>query len=293
MGPPGEMGPQGTPGITPFSAQSAKKISTLYVRSAGRDYPGDRTQHVILDGVEYGLNARGLTLVVINRADHQVTLNKTYDTYGDTNASAALQLALTALDTTSIVVLAASDSFDGSFTVGLGQAMQRCGAGDIVYKPGFRSSYLLVGICNNGPRTGVERFMTPSSAGIADLETLIIDGRVVGMGHAFNAVQAPMNQNLVRVGDVMIQWGTYTINTSGQTNFYPGSVTFPVPFTQPPSVSFLVGDVGPWAAEPTITSCGVSATAACLQLTSHTFGTSSPTAMDNANTSVSWIAIGR
>jgi hypothetical protein len=97
----------------------------------------------------------------------------------------------------------------------------------------------------------------------------------------------------MRVGDVLIQWGNITFNSSGQTNFNVTTVNFPVPFSATPAVTWHVGDTGPWASEPTVTSCGVSTTGTCLQLASHTYGTTTPTAMGNTANPAWWIAIGR
>jgi hypothetical protein len=104
---------------------------------------------------------------------------------------------------------------------------------------------------------------------------------------------AVSGQNVVRINDVIIQWGTVTLNTSGQTNYYATSITFPVAFTQAPSVSFSMGDTGPWASEPVLTTSGLGATGVTVELCSHTYGDTGVTAMTSPAAPLTWMAIGR
>ena len=106
--------------------------------------------------------SRSYNLVKIRREDGKLIYNKNFDVYGNIKESAALAAALNATSSDYIVVITTYDEpKTNRLTVGLLEAMYRCGASpEIFAAPLFklRSSYILVGIPGCGPGKGIEAY---------------------------------------------------------------------------------------------------------------------------------------
>ncbi len=173
-----------TVGNTP-AAQSWSKV--LRVRSRGYSAPSTFPATVSLDGVTVHTTARSYGLVVIDRATGAVESNRNFDVYGAVANAEALATALAEVDHTKIVVINTNDEPAGNrLSSGLDLEMLRCGASSrFTNNAGFRhrSAYALVGICGQGPGTGLELYsgdVDNSASAAIDLSVVLSDGNPQG-----------------------------------------------------------------------------------------------------------------
>lgn len=121
------------------------RVDPLYIRGTGLNSNGARVLKIGDTQVYNTASGRGLRLTVINKADHSVASDATYDTYGSAAASDNLATALNAISKTQMGVLTSYDAWENAVTTNLRNVFQRLGLYKaLMTSTGSRRSYAAV-----------------------------------------------------------------------------------------------------------------------------------------------------
>lgn len=103
------------------------RVDPLFVRGTGLNNNSARILRIGNTQIYNTASARGLRLTVINKADHSVVSDVTYDTHGDAAASNNLATALNGITNAQIGILTSYDAWVSQVTANLRTAFQRLG----------------------------------------------------------------------------------------------------------------------------------------------------------------------
>ena len=167
-------------------------LRVMVIKVISQGYPGPIRSDVGIwvNGVRITRGGRSYTVMVIDRATHNIETVKTYDVYGGIANADAMADFLNSLDQSKIVVI---QTFDEPRNNRFGtnnkllNAMLRCGASrEIFGSPNFpfRGAYILVGIPGQKEGNGFE-FLSPigdSADAWVEASFLVVDGHILGGG---------------------------------------------------------------------------------------------------------------
>lgn len=179
----------------------------IYIRGTGLNNNANRV--VRLGATEHvnGGGGRGLTLVIINKANHAVVSTTGYDTYGDANASNNLANALNALSSTQIGILTSADAWEGQITTNLKNAFNRLGLYTARWTTvgGSRRAYAAIfegagSGATSAKATEVQQ-SDNSNAPYAEIRGFLIDGSFVASGSVPSGLSTPIGDYAVGVNE--------------------------------------------------------------------------------------------
>ncbi|MBT3218467.1 MAG: hypothetical protein HN348_05200, partial [Proteobacteria bacterium] len=162
------------------------------VRVTSRGIYSAGSNSVFVDGVSVQDTGRSYGLTVITRATGEVDFTDTFDLFGNPAEAQRLADKLAAYSVDHIVIINTYDEPAANRTLsGLPDQIFRCGGTDrFLSLIDYRSAYLLVGICDMGPGTGIEMFndrvngADQAEFNFLDTSFNIIDGNLQTTGAA-------------------------------------------------------------------------------------------------------------
>ena len=185
------------------------RLSTLRVRASGYEFDGNQDRNIVLDGADLSGNGRGLHLVQIDLATHEVVHNQQYDTHASAAAATSLAERLNASNSDLLTVVASYDAWESELHPAAQSALMRCGASYTVGLESHRSAYLLIGTCGVGVGNGIELHQRDRVNAKVEVLTLLVDGAVVGLnGGGSGGSGAPVEGDLVVGGNVIMDNGS-------------------------------------------------------------------------------------
>ena len=140
---------------------------------------------VTVNGTTVRSTGRSWGLTVIRRSDGAVVHSATYDVYSDSSEASRFGDDLQAYDHRYIVIANTNDEPSSHrFDDDMDDQLYRCGASPAVFGKSWpsRPAYVLVGICDMGPGTGVELYsgdVDSDTTAFVDYSFMIMDGNIL------------------------------------------------------------------------------------------------------------------
>lgn len=224
-----------------MSTTTISRLEPIVIRGSGNNHSTNRLV-VVGDTEVVNAGGRGLNLVVINKSDHSVASNTTYDVYGGgSTPKDDLATALGAITNAQIGILTSFDAWESGWTSSLSLAFLKLGLTKAYVTnstPGIRSPYAAIfeGTTTVASAKAVEvEISNDASAPYAEIRGWLVDGSFSVAGSTSNAlynsrgtvlgvmVEDNNNVNLPN-GNFQIA-GTTVINTSGvlQSSAFSGT----------------------------------------------------------------------
>lgn len=225
-----------------LKTNAINRIAPLYIRGTGLNNSHSRVLIVGSTTVYSTGSGRGLTLTILNKADHTAVSTTTYDTYSAVANSDLLATALNGITKNQIGVLTSFDAWEASVSENLRTAFRRVGLYKAAVTAGnARRPYAAIFEASSAATVGIAKavevmYSASEHAPFAEIRGWLMDGAFAADGSVPNALTNNLGvepallvneAGNVGIGTVLprgrlelalaAQAGTGTLSTAGTT----------------------------------------------------------------------------
>lgn len=177
-----------------LKTNAINRSTPFYIRGTGLNNSNSRVLLLGSTTVYSTGSGRGLTLTILNKADHSVVSTKTYDTYGVAANAETLATDLNGITKTQLGVLTSFDAWEANVTDSLRTAFRRVG----LYKAAVisgdaRRPYAAIFEASSATSLGIAKavevlYSANENAPFAEIRGWLMDGAFVATASAPNAL---------------------------------------------------------------------------------------------------------